>query len=275
MKFVLEFGILTWVIYMLICPICHEKLTLENKSMKCSHNHCFDIAKEGYLNLLRKNSTNHGDNKDMVLARRHFLEKDYYAPLRNRIIELLNENKPATILDLGCGEGYYTHEIALQTGAKVYGNDVSKEAIKLAAKKDKSIQYFIASSSDLPLQSSSMDCMTCIFSFYDFEECKRVLKENGKLLVVSPGPNHLIELKSAVYDTPYLNEVKPMDESVLKKDKEVHVSYTFDITNNEDIIELFGMTPYAFKTKISDRAKLDTLQELTLTADFVIQIYTK
>lgn len=260
---------------MLICPICKSELIQENKSMKCCNNHCYDIAKEGYLNLLRKNSTNHGDNKEMVLARRHFLEKNYYAQLRTRIIELLQEYAPTTILDLGCGEGYYTHEIATCTGAKVYGNDVSKEAIKLAAKADKSIQYFIASSSDLPLKDNSIDALTCIFSFYDFKECQRILTKNGKLLVVSPGPKHLFELKSAVYESPYLNEVKPMDESILKKEKEVQVTYNFTIDNNADIIELFGMTPYAFKTKISDRAKLDAIQELTLTADFIIQIYTK
>lgn len=261
---------------MLICPICKNELIIKDKSAKCVNAHCYDIAKEGYLNLLRKNSSNHGDNKDMVLARRHFLEQDYYAPLCNKLIELLQETQPTSLLDLGCGEGYYTHRIATALPqTQVYGNDVSKEAIRLAAKQDKSIQYFIASSSDLPLADASIEKATCLFSFYDLEELSRILKKQGQLYVVVPGPKHLYELKEAVYDTPYLNEVKPMSEGILTPLQEVQVTYTFTIDNNEAILELFGMTPYAFKTKASDKAKLNSITKLELTADFIIQIYLR
>lgn len=261
---------------MLVCPICKKPLEKVNTSLKCPQGHCYDIAKEGYVNLLRKNSVNHGDNKEMVLARRHFLEKDYYAPLCNGLIELLGQQNPATLVDLGCGEGYYTHRIAYAFPAcQVYGNDISKEAIRLASKKDASIHYFIASSSDLPIENESIDAVTCLFSFYDFAEVRRILKKDGKLLVVVPGPKHLYELKEIVYDTPYLNEVKEMDSTYLTPVSEVHITYPFVVESQEAISELFGMTPYAFKTKKSDSAKLETISTLTLTADFTIQIYSK
>lgn len=261
---------------MLICPKCNSKLLKENRSAKCCSNHCFDYAKEGYLNLLLKNSVNHGDNKEMVVARRRFLEKDYYAPLCNTLIELLRKESISTLWDMGCGEGYYTHRIAqaLQD-TQVYGNDLSKEAIKLAAKSDKNIQYVIASNAALPIADHSLDVALCLFSFCDYKEVDRILNKNGKLYVVGVGPRHLYELKEHVYEEAYLNPLPEVDCAPLVLTDTIQVSYPFTLHTNEEIKELFGMTPYAFKTKKSDKEKLDTLDQITLTADFMIQVFSK
>ncbi|MBE6114084.1 MAG: methyltransferase domain-containing protein [Erysipelotrichaceae bacterium] len=261
---------------MLVCPKCNCKLVKENRSAKCCHGHCYDYAKEGYLNLLLKNSVNHGDNKDMVVARRLFLEKDYYAPLCDRLIELLQKEKISTLWDMGCGEGYYTHRIALALpDTQVYGNDLSKEAIKLAAKSDKSIQYVIASNAALPIEDGSLDVALCLFSFCDYKEVDRILESHGKLFVIGVGPRHLYELKEHVYEEAYLNPLPEVDSSPLVLRDTIQVTYTFELHENNEIKELFGMTPYAFKTKKSDKEKLDTLDQITLTADFMIQVFTK
>ncbi len=267
--------ILIVVIRMYRCPKCKKELVLVSKSYKCSNNHSFDVAKEGYVNLLLTNSKNHGDNKDMVLARRHFLEHDYYKPMAEEVISLIEGLPHASVIDLGCGEGYYTNMMKEALESDVYANDLSKEAIRLASKTNKAIHYFIASSADLPLPDASLDLATCIFSYIDFKENHRILKDGGYLITVMPAKRHLFELKQAIYDTPYENpENIPLDDHFeLVETKEV--TYPFTLDSNEAIKELFTMTPYYFKTSLKDKEKLDNLNHLVLHASFLINIYKK
>ena len=258
---------------MYICPKCKEKLVLNDRTYKCSNNHSYDKAKEGYVNLLLKNSKNHGDNKDMVLARRHFLEHDYYKVMANELIKCIEVLPHDTIIDLGCGEGYYTNLIENTLHSTVYANDVSKEAIRLASKQNKNINYFIASTAELPLPTTSIDVATCIFSYIDFKEIHRILEQGGYLFTVMPAKLHLFELKEHVYDTPYMNEEKIPTSELFELCETKNVHYEFTLPNNEAIQELFTMTPYYFKTSQKDKDKLNALSELTLHASFLINIY--
>lgn len=255
------------------CPKCKELMILNNRTWKCSNNHCYDVAKEGYVNLLLTNSKNHGDNKEMVIARRRFLENDYYKPMAEKLISCIKKINHDLIIDLGCGEGYYTSMIKDACQAQVYGNDVSKEAIRLASKTNKAIHYFIASTADLPIPDHSFDVATCIFSFVDFNEIHRILKQNGILFIVMPAKLHLYELKEKVYDTPYYNEEQIPTSPLFDLVETINVHYEFIIHDTESIKELFTMTPYYFKTSQKDKEKLNSLNELTLHASFLILKY--
>ncbi|MCI5774224.1 MAG: methyltransferase domain-containing protein [Erysipelotrichaceae bacterium] len=254
------------------CPICNEELSIKEKVMVCAHNHSFDMAKSGYFNLFITNSTNHGDNDLMAKARRDFLAKEYYLPLKQAIIQCISDHKPENLLDLACGEGYYTKDFPVSDKC---GIDLSKKAINIAAKQDKATQYIIASIFKTPLYDQSIACITTIFAPVAIDEIKRLLKTNGIFILVTPGIDHLYELKEAVYDEPYKNEetsfiYDSLDISEIKK-----VKGQFTLTTNTDIKNLFTMTPYYLKTSRQDAAKLDDISQMTITYDFNIHIFKK
>lgn len=255
---------------LLKCPICGNPLKKTDKTAKCANNHCFDYAKQGYVNLLLKQSVDHGDNREMVQARTIFLNSGSYAFLKEKLCELIAKEHADTLSDLGCGEGYYTS--SFQANEK-YGFDMSKEALKYAARTDKSTHYAVASIFHLPLPDASMDtCVTC-FAPFAKEEIERVLKPGGRFIFVSPAPKHLFELKQAVYEQPYENEVEDLDTN-LKKESEEVITSTFHV-NHDVLMALFTMTPYVHRTKKEDMEKLDLLTNMDITASFVIRVYRK
>jgi len=253
----------------LICPICKEVLKQVDKSYKCINNHCFDISKEGYLNLYLKKSANSGDEKDMVKARRDFLNKDYYLFLKQKINELVKGKE--SLVDLGCGEGYYTSYF--EVNDKV-GIDLSKETLKIASKKDKGTKYILSSIFNTPLNDKCADIVVTCFAPIAKEEIKRILKDNGHFILVRPDTNHLIELKSAVYDNPYLNEVEDIEIEDMELINEYHISSNA-LLNNEELNNLFMMTPYYHTTSKEDIKKLNSISELSITFSFIVSDYKK
>ncbi len=261
---------------MMQCPKCAQPLVRQDKQYRCVNKHSFDIAKEGYVNLLLKNSANHGDNKQMVAARTQFLQKGYYQPLASKLQELIKQYQPAVsaIADLGCGQGYYTNQFQKAfPDASLWGTDISKEAIASAAKQNKNIQYLVASNAAVPLASGSVDVALCLFSFQDFTETLRILRPNGILIVVSPHTHHLWELKQTLYDTPYLNELKQAEHPSFAILAEECLTYPLTLASNDAIRELFSMTPYFYKTSPQDHAKLNSIDTLAVHASFHIAIY--
>lgn len=254
----------------LICPICDRPLLKVDRSAVCENRHSFDYAKQGYLNLLIKQSVDHGDNKEMVDARTIFLNSGGYYFLKNELVNISKEFQPEVLVDLGCGEGYYTS--GLQANEK-YGFDMSKEALKHASKIDKSTQYAVASIFRLPLEDNVADMMVTCFAPFAKDEIERVLKKDGYFVFVSPGPKHLIEMKSLVYKTPYDNEIKDLDTNMEKK-KEYVISNTFHC-DHDVLIALFKMTPYYHRTKQEDIDKLFSMDGMDITAEFVIRIFKK
>ena len=260
-----------------ICPICKEPL-FGDKSLKCSNDHCFDRSKSGYINLLSGKGGNHGDPKEMVLARKSFLDKEYYRPLRDDIANTAKDITPtdATVLDCGCGECYYTQRIAeLLPNAHIMGIDVSKDAVNYGCKRNKEFDLAVASVYAMPVADSSVDTAVSIFAPCATQEFIRVLKPDGHLIMVIGGENHLWSLKKAVYDTPYKNETADYTMEGFEFVGKKEVKYSIDLNSAEDIKNIFSMTPNYHKTSQSDIAKLDNLTRLTTEIEFEILIYKK
>lgn len=270
-----------------ICPICNKNLIQNDKSYACKNNHNFDKAKSGYVNLLtnsNKNSKIPGDNKLMVNSRRDFLSKGYYLKLSNalndKILSLINNRNNFSILDAGCGEGYYLNNLENSLklnniNANIFGVDISKFALNCASKTNKNISYAVASVFNLPINDKSCDILLNIFAPFCQNEFERVLKKNGLMILVIPSTNHLWELKSFIYDNPYQNQTKDYNiENFKLMDKEI-IKDTIHITNNTDIKNLFTMTPYYYKTSLENTKKLDTLESLKTKIEFEILVYKK
>ena len=256
-----------------ICPVCENKtFDLEN-SLRCMLGHSFDKAKEGYINLLLKNASGkrHGDDKLMVEARKNFLDKGYYAPLREKLNEILGDGK--VVLDSGCGEGYYTSLFAENN--TLLGIDISKDAIKAAAKRCKKATFAVASIAKIPLAENSVDAVINIFAPDSPNEFLRILKEGGRLITATPLENHLFELKAAVYEKPYKNPPPVYEKDGFKVKSVTEVKYKINLESAEDIEALFKMTPYYYKTSAADQEKLKSLSSLEVTLEFAVTEYVK
>lgn len=265
----------------LCCPVCGQLLSREEKRYLCPAGHSFDRAKQGYVNLLqsqRSSKRNHGDDREMVTARREFLEKGYYAPLRELLTEKVYfyTSPNGIIVDAGCGEGWYTEGVAARLPeAMVIGFDISKEALKWAAKRQGLDHLAVASCYTMPLQDASVDGLLNFFSPLAAEEYARVLKPGGHLFRAVPGEKHLWELKQAVYETPIPNRPEPEELAGLKLVERCPICSEITLQSNEEIIALFQMTPYYYRTSPTDRAKLDELEELTTRTEFTLLIYER
>ncbi|WP_434341158.1 23S rRNA (guanine(745)-N(1))-methyltransferase [Motilimonas cestriensis] len=267
-----------------ICPLCQAPLSREHSSARCPQNHCFDFAKEGYLNLLpvqKKNSIDPGDNKAMMQARRDFLNNGFYQPLAKQVADLINQQSAAQqeniqALDLGCGEGYYSQYFAVNANPNInwHGLDISKTAIRYAAKRAKSIQFCIASAFDLPFAAQQFDCITRIYAPSDANELQRVLKNDGCIISVSPGPRHLFQLKQAIYDTPKPHSEAPSEIEGFIVVEQVQLTYPVTLTQSQDIANLLEMTPFAYKLTATQKQQLSS-QPLMLDLDFKIEVFKK
>ncbi len=260
---------------MLICPVCGETLTFEGRTARCIHNHCFDMAKEGYVNLLRSNRPGDsiGDDKLSARSRREFLDKGYYEPLQNALCDIFAD-KQGCVLDICCGEGYYTSALARNPRLQVYGFDISREMVRLAAKRG-GTTCFVANLSAIPMAPESLDYATHLFAPFNEEAFFWVLKPGARLYTVIPGRHHLWGLKQAIYDTPYENDEKPPETKLLRHISTRKVTANITLASQEDIQAVFRMTPYYFHTSPADRAKLERLTTLDTPVEFVIIEYEK
>lgn len=259
---------------MLRCPICHSELNKLDNTYKCLKGHSFDIAKSGYTNLL-VNKKHTGDNKEMSKARNDFFKNDYYHVLKIRLYEIIKELNIKTLVDAGCGEGYYTNYLSDNLDLDIYAFDMSKYSLNYGAKANKKVNYLASSIFDLPLIDNSIDLILSIFAPVAYEEFYRVLKDEGYFIKVSPLERHLWELKEAIYDKPYENDNKYVAYEGFNMIKEYHIKDRIIIDNLNDIKALFMMTPYYFHTSKEDVTKLDKLNELEVTLEFKIELYQK
>jgi len=261
------------------CPICNSRLNIVNNTLKCAENHSFDLAKQGYINLLvNKGSKNkiHGDSKEMLYARKLILSKGYYKEISCNLNTIINsfgiDNK---VIDIGSGIGYYLDQLQKSNDKNTYyGIDISKEGIKEASRINKEISYVVGTNNQLPFLDNSADIIYSIFSPINLEECLRVIKSKGHIITISPNQNHLGELKELVYEViiekDYLvndlfhSSIKKVDSKIIKK----------EITLNDyDLYQLFMMTPHYFKTPIKVKEKIKDIKEMKLTIDVVINVY--
>ena len=197
----------------LICPVCGEKLNRQDRSYVCPNRHSFDMARQGYVNLLtvqQKHSLNPGDTREQVLSRRAFLEAGYYEPILNTLIETAKElGITGPIIDVGCGEGYYSAQLAQTLGAQLMGFDISKEAVRCAAAKYKGPLWLTATASHIPVEKGSAQLLTSLFALTLPEEFARVLSDEGYYFQVLACQDHLLGLKSIIYDELKFKERTP------------------------------------------------------------------
>lgn len=263
-----------------ICPVCKSEISLFERTYKCNNNHCFDLSKDGYVNLLMSQQSSlkrHGDDKLMVKARRDFLEKGFYNDLRKSLCETLKDALPgdSTIVDVGCGEGYYTSEISKVNDFEIFGIDISKDALKYAAKSVKNSSFAVASAFSLPFAENSAGCVLSVFAPSAYEEFYRILQNEGKLVKAIPLEEHLWELKCALYKEPYKNKPEKRNDELFKLVSQKEIKYKINLTEKEDIENLFKMTPYYYKTGRADAEKLLSRDSLETTVHFGVEIYEK
>lgn len=262
------------------CPVCGGHLERWEKQYVCSSGHSFDRAKEGYVNLLPANfqhSKTPGDDKEMAAARTRFLDGGWYGPLRNKLCQLIEELSPASpaLLDAGCGEGWYTQALARAVAAKggrTAGIDLSKPAVKKAARRCPEGEIAVGTLYHLPLAGESVDILVNCFSPLAAEEFYRVLKPGGKFLYVVPGPRHLWELKQVLYDRPYENEEKREEYPGFRYLDVAAVETRFTLPDSQAIQDLFRMTPYYWKTPRAGAERLARLESLEVTAQFRVHV---
>jgi 23S rRNA (guanine745-N1)-methyltransferase len=267
----------------LCCPVCGNPLTQDAQTCRCENGHSFDPAKEGYLNLLlshQRRSSHPGDDDKMIQARRRFFDSGAFAPLLilvNKTIQTFHSQTPKpthsifSTLDCGCGEGYF---LGALTGTR-FGVDISKEAVRCAAKRYKDATWIVANvMRKLPFADHSMDVILSILAPRNPEEFARILKPDGALILGVPGPNHLIELRSQLAANAGDFEEKA-DEAAAKcapHFKETHrdmLSYqqTLNATQLADIIQ---MTPIFWCSSPEAKADVQRLNQLTVTVSFVL-----
>ncbi len=252
---------------LLLCPNCGTELNREGRQFVCASGHSFDCAKEGYVNLLigSKSGENRGDSRASARARHDFLNKGYYACLKDAIAERMQ----GTVLDICCGEGYYD-----DYAGEFYGFDISKEMVRLASKRHRepNYHYMVANLARIPVRDNSIDTAIHLFAPFHGAEFSRVLKADGMLYSVIPGQKHLWELKQVVYDTPYENDEQAPECKELDLVSRKTVTDVVCI-GREDLQTLFSMTPYYYRTSAEDRARLESVDFLDLTVSFVILEY--
>lgn len=260
----------------LICPKCHQKLKKSGKSFFCENNHCYDIAKNNYVNLLlcnKKKSKFPGDDKTMIAARNNFLKKGYFENLRRTIEDIVDNEKPTYILDAGCGTGYYSHN--LEQKYNIVAIDISKEAIHFTAKNNKNLLSIISSMYELPIKDNSIDLILNIFAPKPKEEFKRVLKNNGVIVEVVPGKDHLKELKKIMFGNEAVFNKEKFAFSDFKIKSSQKLIYLVNIAENEDVINLIRMTPYYYTGGRKKEDLLNQVKSINVTFDFIINVLEK
>lgn len=267
----------------LICPVCGGPLGEEPARFACPAGHSFDRARSGYVNLLRSSGQGrHGDDRLMVRARREFLDRGYYDPLSELICGVVTEAAPdrCTVVDAGCGEGKYTLDVsrALEAAGKtagIIGVDISKDALSYAAKRLPGAVFAVASSAHLPLRGESADVVLNIFSPLAAEEFARVLRPGGTLLRVFPLERHLWELKALIYERPYENPPTPPEVPGFTMTGARELRYVIHLQSAEDVMRLFRMTPYYYKTGRADQQKAAAAESLDVTLEFGVTVYRR
>ena len=263
----------------LICPICFEKLELSDRQYVCPNRHSFDIARQGYVNLLtvqQKHSLNPGDTREQVLSRREFLEAGHYAPIADTLIaEAKALGLSGPILDVGCGEGYYSARLADALGAELTGLDISKEAVRCAAAKYKGKQWLCATAAHIPVEEGSVRLLTSLFALTLPEEFHRCLKEGGYYFQVLAAEDHLLGLKSIIYDRLHEKEKNTTPELPgfdLVKTVPIRFSFTVE---GQQVRNLFSMTPHVFRIGKDGAQRLRDTEKLTDTASCVLNVYRR
>ena len=278
------------------CPVCRNPLIPSTGGYQCSNKHTFDVARQGYVNLMlahKKHSKEPGDSPAMIQSRRRFLDQGFYDRVSDGINEVvagnLRESENGTafcILDAGCGEGFYIKRLKEylmgRSGGRIildcYGVDISKYAVSKAAQRGKTITWAVGNIVDLPFTSGSLDIVMNVFALAEFNEFSRILKDTGKLVIVTPGPRHLNGLREIIYPVSREHTQSEMSEQakgLFTLSSISRVSYPFELKRAEEIMDLLAMTPYFWNIDLNTKSKVEALNRLELEVDVVITVFNK
>jgi 23S rRNA (guanine745-N1)-methyltransferase len=272
----------------LCCTLCAQAFVNFNNPLRCPNGHSFDVARQGYINLLpvqHKKSKQPGDSKEMVVARQRFLDSDVYEPITNLLIKTvlaqMPKDKSFTLFDAGCGDGYYLDRLtaALQQEkdgeASLIGLDISKPAIIAAAKRNKAITWLVASNKQLPVTPESLDIIVCMFGFPVFEAFKAALKPGGKIILLEVEADHLIELREVIYPEvhkhplPSLDAAKQLGFELISCDR---LREQAGMLNREQLDDLLVMTPHLYRATKEGKEAAARLSELSITIDVCVRV---
>lgn len=259
------------------CPVCQENLTLVESSLKCTNRHSFDLAKFGYINLAPQIKQSANYDKENFQNRQQILEAGFYQAILEGISDLLATKPSAkTVLDIGCGEGFYSRKLQEANPDKIfYAFDISKDSVQIAAKSEPNwaVNWFVGDLARLPIKNTSMDILLDIFSPANYGEFQRVLSKDGILIKVIPTENHLKEIRQKVQD-----QLTNKDYS--NQDIKEHFQEHFTILSNQtasltktitasQLQALLSMTPLLFHI---DQSKIDwsQLTEITIEAEILV-----
>ncbi len=268
-----------------LCPLCEHPLTLNQNTYACINRHQFDVAKEGYVNLMpvqHKRSKDPGDNKEMTQARRRFLHTGHYAPMREKVAKLCQTyltGGQQTLLDIGCGEGYYTDFFAKalrqqDSEAQILGLDISKIAIRYAAKRYPKCQFAVASSHRLPFANQSLDGVIRIYAPCKDTELERCIKIGGIVITVTPAARHLYQFKQGIYDQVRLHEEQPETLSGFELVEECKLHYPMAL-NGSEAADLLQMTPFAWRASEDFKHRVSQSDTFECEADFMLRVYRR
>ncbi|WP_372806171.1 putative RNA methyltransferase [Pontiella sp.] len=262
------------------CPVCGAPLIPGEKMYGCAQGHPFNVAKEGYINLLlshQRKSRNPGDDVDMVLARRRFFDSGAYDPLSEQLcgLSVFNPPGPLAVLDCGCGEGHLLGALSEARDGFFLGADISKKAVQIASKRHRQATWIVANGMrQLPVADASMDVILSILAPRNLAEFGRILKPDGALLVGVPGPNHLIELRRQLQFSSGDFKDKA-DEAAAKcaplfceANREVLTYQT--LLGREQIADLIQMTPLFWRSGPEAKAAVMQLEQLEITVSFTL-----
>ncbi|MCH2219124.1 MAG: methyltransferase domain-containing protein [Dechloromonas sp.] len=262
----------------LACPLDGAPLHREGSAWRCASGHNFDIASQGHTHLLpvqHKRSLDPGDSKEMVAARRRFLNAGHYQPIAEAVARAVLADLPAqaACLDAGCGEGYYLRQLAAAASERgqmlaILGLDISKWAVLAAAKQDPRPNWVVGTNARLPVLDGTLDRVLCLFGFPVYADFARVLKPGGRLIQVDAGPDHLRELREIIYPT--LKPQRPADTSApagFSARPGETVRFTLALDSQEQIADLLAMTPHLYRASADGRAKAAALTQLSMTVD--------
>lgn len=256
-----------------VCPLCGGGFAdSDERSWRCIRGHAFDVAREGYVNLLpvqHKHSREPGDTPGSIAARRAFLDAGHYAPLRDALLSM--REHPGDLLDIGCGEGYYTAALGARA-ASVVGLDIAKPAVRLAARRHPGITWIVGSGARLPIADASVDTVCTLFTPLHPAEIARVMRDDGELILATPGDTHLQALREALFDRveahepeKFANAFGPTMRCIEQRD----VRHRLRLSGAE-LAQLLEMTPYAWKARPERRAALQARDGLETEAAFVL-----
>ena len=260
-----------------ICPVCGQPLAREDRCYVCANRHSFDIARQGYVNLLavqQKHSLHPGDTREQVLSRREFLEGGFYTPIRDSLCRLAS-GEQGPILDVGCGEGYYSTRLAEALSAELTGLDISKEAVRCAAAKYKNAGWLCASAAHLPVQTGAVGLVTSLFALTVPEEFHRVLRPGGAFIQVLAAEDHLLGLKNIIY--PALTQKEKCGTPVLPGftlEKSEHVTFSFTVEGAQ-VQNLLSMTPHVYRISREGAERLRRTEVLTDRASCILNLYRR